>query len=160
MKLFEIDKSIREFWDKIMEQEGELTEEDLQKLNELEVARDEKVKAYGIIIRELKADIDDCKANMDRIKEISDRLKNRQEWLKSRLFEFMNNNNIQKFESIEVNISFRKSKSLEIDENAVLPSEFTRTKIEPDKTAITDFIKAGGIVEGCRIVEKQNIQVK
>ncbi len=160
MKLFEIDKSFRDFWNKVMEQEGELTEEDLHHLNDLEIARDDKVKAYGVIIREMTADIADCKANMDRIKTISDRLKNRQEWLKTRLKEFMENNDMQKFESVEVNISFRTSKSLEIAENVKLPEEFTRIKIEADKTAITDFIKSGGVVEGCRLIEKQNIQVK
>ena len=32
MKLYEIDCKIREFWNKIIEQDGELTEEDMQVL--------------------------------------------------------------------------------------------------------------------------------
>ena len=160
MKLFEIDQNLRELWSKIAEQEGEVLPEDEKALEELELAKDDKLKGYGIIIRELDNNIAECKAETDRIKTISDRLKSRREWLINRLKYFMQSQGIPKFESIEVNIAFRKSKSLEIDENANLPKEFIRIKEEPDKKAITDFIKNGGTVDGCQLVEKENIQVK
>ena len=160
MKLYEIDYKIREFWNKILEQDGELTEEDMQTLESIEVAKDEKVKAYGVIIREISAEIDECKAEMDRIKEIADKRERNLERLKTTLKDFMLNNDMPKYESIEVNISFRKSKALEIEEGIELPNEFLKVKTEPDKTAITDFIKNGGVVKGCQIVEKSNIQIK
>lgn len=160
MKLYEIDQNLRALWDKIMEQDGELTEDDLKALEELNLAKDEKIKGYGVIIREIESEIADCKVETDRIKEISDKLKNRREWLVNNLKYFMQSQGIPKFESIEVNIAFRKSKSLEIDENANLPKEFIRIKEEPNKKAITDFIKSGGTVDGCQLVEKENIQIK
>ena len=160
MKLYEIDQNLRSLWNKISEQDGELLEEDIKALEELNLAKDDKIKGYGVIIRELDGEIADCKAETDRIKEISDRLKNRREWLVNNLKYFMQQQGIPKFESIEVNIAFRKSKSLEIDENANLPKEFIRIKEEPDKKAITDFIKGGGTVDGCQLVEKENIQIK
>lgn len=160
MKLYEIDCKIREFWNKIIEQDGELTEEDIQTLESLEVAKDEKVKAYGVIIREISAEIDECKAEIDRIKEIADKRKRNLERLKNTLKEFMLNNDIPKYESLEVNISFRKSKALEIEEGIELPNEFLKVKTEPNKTAITDFIKNGGVIEGCQLVERSNIQIK
>lgn len=160
MNLYEIDYKIREFWNKVMEQGGELTEEDIQVLESLEVAKDEKVKAYGVIIREISAEIDECKAEMDRIKEIADKRKRNLERLKNTLKDFMLNNDMPKYESIEVNISFRKSKALEIEEGVELPNEFLKVKTEPNKAAITDFIKSGGVVAGCQLVEKSNIQIK
>ena len=160
MKLYEIDPNLMALWNKISEQDGELLEEDIKALEELNLAKDDKIKGYGVIIRELDSEIADCKAETDRIKEISDRLKNRREWLVNNLKYFMQSQGIPKFESIEVKIAFRKSKSLEIDENANLPKEFIRIKEEPDKKAITDFIKGGGTVDGCQLVEKENIQIK
>ena len=160
MKLYEIDYKIREFWNKVMEQDGELTEEDMLELESLEVAKDEKVKAYGVIIREISSEIAECKAEIDRIKEIADKRKRYLERLKTTLKDFMINNNMPKYESLEVNISFRKSKALEISEQADIPVEFMKIKSEPDKTAITDFIKNGGVVEGCQLVERSNIQIK
>lgn len=160
MKLYEIDYKIREFWNKVIEQDGELTEEDMQVLESLEVAKDEKVKAYGVIIREISGEIDECESEIKRIKEIADKRKRNRERLKNTLKDFMLNNDMPKYESVEVNISFRKSKALEIAEGVELPNEFLKVKTEPDKTAITDYIKNGGVVEGCQIVEKQNIQIK
>lgn len=162
MKLYEIDQNLRSLWSKIADQDGEITEEDWQALNELELARDEKIKGYGVIIREMQADIDDCKANIDRLNEIHSKLKNRQEWLKTRLVEFMQNNNMPKYESLEVNISFRKSNPLHDGDMKDLPSEFIKTTIkeEPDKEAIKKYIKDGGEIEGWYIEEKQNIQIK
>lgn len=72
----------------------------------------------------------------------------------------MLNNNMSKYESLEVNISFRKSKALEIEEGVELPTLFLKVKTEPDKTAITDYIKNGGEIKGCQLVEKNNIQIK
>ncbi len=160
MKLYEIDYKIREFWNKVMEQDGELTEEDLQTLENLEVAKDEKIKGYGVIIRELDGEIADYGNEIKRLKEICDRKKKRQEWLKNALKCFMQNNDISKYESLEVNISFRKSKALEIADGAELPNLFLKVKTEPDKIAITEYIKNGGIIDGCQIVEKSNIQIK
>ena len=166
MKLFEINGKLRELWSKIEEQEGELLEEDIKAMEELELAKDEKLKGYGVIIRELDGDIAECKAELDRIKGISDRLKNRREWLVGILKGFMLENSIPKYESVEVTIGFRKSKSLEGAEQALidgtLPKEFIVQTIteKPDKTAITNFIKGGGTVEGCQLVEKENISIK
>lgn len=85
MKLYEINYKIRELWNKIEEQEGELTEQDLLELESLEIAKDEKVKAYGVIIREISAEIAECKAETDRIKEISDKKKKTLKGLKQPL---------------------------------------------------------------------------
>lgn len=160
MKLYEIDKSIREFWNKIIEQEGELTEEDIKQLEELEVAKNDKLKAYGVIIREIKADIDTCKAEKKRLEELANRLQNRQDWLKLRLVEFMNNNEIDKFESPEVNISFRKSQSLKDGDIDNLPEQFIKIEKKADRTAIKDFIKNGGKIDGWYIEDNKNIQIK
>lgn len=160
MKLYEIDNKIREVWDKICEQDGELTDEDLQTLESLEVGKNEKIKGYGVIIRELDGEITILTNEIKRVKEILDKRKKSQEWLKNSLKEFMLNHDIPKYESVEVNVSFRKSKALEIMDGVKLPDEFLKVKTEPDKSAITEYIKNGGIVDGCQIIEKNNIQIK
>lgn len=160
MRLYEIDYKIREFWDKVMEQEGELTEEDLQTLESLETSKNEKIKAYGVIIRETTAEIGTYGDEITRIGEIVEKKKKSRERLKNALKDFLINNDIPKFESPEVNISFRKSVTLEVDENAKLPETMLRVEWKPNKTAITEFLKRGGHFDGCRLVEKNNIQIK
>ena len=160
MKLYEISESLRELWGKIAEQDGEVGEDDLQALNELELAKNDKLEGCGVLIREMTAEANEYSEESKRLKELQDRKKRAIERLKNYVQKFMAENSIEKFDSVKVQISFRKSKSLEIDDNVKLPKEFIRIKEEPDKTAITDFIKNGGTVGGCRLVEKTNIQIK
>lgn len=58
--------------------------------------------------------------------------------------------------------SFRKSKAVEILDEAQIPAEFMRetVKIEPDKTAIRKAIESGQEVAGAKIEERQNLQIK
>ena len=58
--------------------------------------------------------------------------------------------------------SFRKSKAVEILDEAQIPAEFMRetVKIEPDKTAIKKAIESGREVAGAKIEERQNLQIK
>lgn len=160
MRLYDIDVNLRALWTKIAEQEGEITEEDMQMLNELEIAKNDKLEGYGVIIREMKSEIDECDAEMKRIKEIADRKKNAMERLKKALQEFMIGNDIDKFESVKVKLSFRKSQSLEIEEDAIIPEVLMRIKKEPDKTAIKEFIVNGGELQGVYLLDKKNIQIK
>lgn len=160
MRLYDIDVNLRALWNKIAEQEGEITEEDMQALNELEIAKNDKLEGYGVIIREMKSEIDECDAEMKRIKEIADRKKNAMERLKKSLQEFMIGNEIDKFESVKVKLSFRKSQSLEIEEDAIIPEDLMRIKKEPDKTAIKEFIVNGGELQGVHLLDKKNIQIK
>ena len=160
MKLYEIDNNLRALWGKIAEQEGELTESDLQALNDLELAQNEKLEGYGVIIREMQAEIEECDAEVKRIKELAQTKRNKVERLKKYLQEFMLNNEIDKFESIKVKLSFRKSQSLEIEEGAELPDDLMRIKKEPDKTAIKEYIEHGGQLKGVFLLDKQNLQIK
>ena len=160
MKLYEIDFKIREFWNKIIEQDGELTEEDIQILESLEVAKDEKVKGYGVIIRETLSQIAMIKAETDRLNKLAKTMQNKVDWLTNRLSNFMGEHNMTEFKSVEVNITFRPSRQLEIQQGTNLAKKWLKVEYKPDKQAIKDFINAGGRVKGCQIVEKQNIQIK
>ena len=55
-----------------------------------------------------------------------------------------------------------KSDSVEVSDLKLLPAEWLRVKTtyEADKTAIKAAIKAGQEVEGCKLVEKLNAQIK
>lgn len=160
MKLYEIDQNIRLLWGKIMDQDGELTEEDIQALESLEIAKDEKIKGYGLIIRETTADITKVSEEIARLKKIEKAMTNKVEWLTSRLSSFMQAHEIKEYKSLEVNIAFRNSKSLEIAEGTKLAKKWLKIETRPDRQAIKDFIACGGKVKGCSIVENSNIQIK
>lgn len=166
MRLYEIDEQLRKLSEKIIEQEGEMTEEDIEALNNLNLAADSKMKGYGILVRELDADIQQCKDEIARIKERQNRLERKRDWLASSLKNFMLSNDYDKYESVEVNVRIRTSHPLQGAEEALekgtLPSEFITVKITetPNKVAIKDFIKEGGVLEGIYLGEEENISIK
>lgn len=162
MKLYEIDNSIRELWNKIIQQDGELTEEDMQALESLEIAKEEKIKGYGVIIREMTSDIANIGQEIARLKGLEKRMQAKADWLTSNLSRFMHDNQMDEYKSLEVNITFRPSKQLQIEDESKLAKKWFKTEkvTKVDKQAIKDFINAGGKVKGCEIVEKKNIQIK
>jgi hypothetical protein len=69
---------------------------------------------------------------------------------------------IEKVTSPTLNLSFRKSESVEVDLVEALSNDFkiTKTTVTADKTAIKKAIKQGENITGARLVEKLNLQIK
>lgn len=132
------------------------------KLDELELDQRTKFDNLGCYIKNLTSDIDAIKneekslADRRRVKE------NQLERLKQYLSDNLQYAGYDKFESPRCVLSFRKSSKIEIDENVNLPSEYLNVKeiVEPNKKLLTDAIKNGIIVDGVRLVENKNLQIK
>ena len=58
--------------------------------------------------------------------------------------------------------SFRKSKAVDVFDEAQIPAEFMRERVTivPDKTAIKKAIESGQEVAGAKIEERLNLQIK
>lgn len=58
--------------------------------------------------------------------------------------------------------SFRKSKAIDVFDEAQIPAEFMRERVTvvPDKTAIKKAIESGQEVAGAKIEERLNLQIK
>jgi uncharacterized metal-binding protein YceD (DUF177 family) len=59
-----------------------------------------------------------------------------------------------------ISVSSRKTKSVQITDEAAIPAEFMRIKTEPNKTAIKDALEAGEEVQGALIVENFSLMIK
>lgn len=135
---------------------GEIIDE--EKLNQLSMARDEKIENIGKWIKNLTAAAAALKAEEQSFAERRKVTEKKVASLKSYLSDVLGG---QKFETTEVKISFRKSESLEIEEGAKVPEEFLKYK-EPEvnKTELKKAVKGGLELEGVQIVQKQNLQIK
>jgi hypothetical protein len=69
---------------------------------------------------------------------------------------------INRLETPPLKISFRKSESVEIDDESAISFAYLKEKITYtiDKTAIKEAIKKGEVVAGARLQVNQNIQIK
>lgn len=152
--LYEIDQAIL---DCIDTETGEVL--DYERLTGLQMQRDKKVESVACWIKNLAADAAAYKAEKEafaeREKAASKKSERLKEWLATAL-------EGQKFSSSRCAVSFRKSETVEVDDVKHIPANLLRVKttIDPDKTAIKTMLKAGLEIEGCRLVEKINTQVK
>ena len=157
MTLFEIDKAIAEFeWD-IDPETGEVLNP--YGLDDLQMAREQKCENIALLIKNKEAEktavTEQEKIFADRKKSLGneiDRLKN---YLGYAL-------GGEKFSTPRVAVSFRKSESVLIKNENLIPDdycEFTITR-KPNKKTIKDALKEGKELMGVELLEKSNIQIK
>lgn len=131
---------------------------DMDKIQELQLAFDQKVEGIACWIKNLLSDAEAIKAEKNNLAEREKACKNKAESLKNYLQSALGG---EKFKTAKVSISYRKSESVEVSDNAKIPEEFLKyTDPTPDKTGLKNAIKSGQSFDGVTIVEKQNIQIK
>lgn len=148
--------------DAIDKETGEVDELVAEQLWMCKDALNDKIQNYGIIVKQLIADakmFDDELKNLEKRKARAER---NAEWLKEFLSTAMQQMEMTEFKNSKVNITFRKSSKVEITDPNKLDKKYMveKTTYTPSKTMIADDLKAGIEVEGAKLVETQNIQIK
>ena len=166
MNLYEISNELRLAYEKLENGEGinpETGEVDQEVQNALMVTQQNlQTKAIDIayVVKSFDDEIEIYEREIKRLTEIKDQMKKRKEWLKTNLSNAMQEFGVVELKGKTIKLSFRKSESVEVDDIDALDDRFKRIKIEPDKTAIKTALKLGEKVEGARLVENQNLQIK
>lgn len=156
MTLYEINEKLRDFEFEIDEETGEVMNED--ELDALEMSRTEKMRNICMLIKNYRAEAAVLKAEADAFTRRYKHAKNEAESLANYLQRELRG---ESFKCTEAVVSYRKSEAAECDDISLVPADFLRYK-EPeiDKAGIKAAIKNGVEIRGCRLVERQNIQIK
>lgn len=109
---------------------------------------------------ELTAEMIDIE--IKRLSELKSVYKNKSDSLKNYISYSMQKNGIEKVETDIARLSFRKSSTVEIEDIEKLPERFVVTKVSKtaDKKAIKEALENGEAVEGARIDNHNNLQIK
>lgn len=152
--LYEIDQGILGCID---QETGELI--DPERLENLQMERNQKIENIALWIKNLQADALAYKAEKEAFAEREKAAANKAEQLKAYLARALAG---QKFSTARCAVSFRKSTKLEVLDADCIPGEFMvkTVTIKPDANAIKELLKAGQQVNGCRLVEALNTQIK
>lgn len=152
--LYEINEQLLNLTDS---ETGEI--EDWSAFEALQLARDEKIENIALYHKNLLAEAAALKAEEKSFADRRKRAENKADSLKRYLDNALQG---QKFNTVKVAISYRKSTSVEVDETK-LPANWLRevpaTHVV-DKVEIAKALKAGETIEGATLVERNNIQVK
>lgn len=163
MTLYEIDSAINNWEPEVDESTGELLNG--SDLDNLEMAREEKLENAACAVKNLRADAkahrDEAANQLDIAKSEEKRADGFEQWLDHVL-------DGQKFETGKCKVSYRHSTALDVDEESFIAwaeksghDELLNYK-EPTvaKREVTSLIKSGHEYPHCRLTERRSINIK
>lgn len=152
MTLYEIDEQIMSCVDV---ETGEIFDGD--KFDELKLEKEAKIENLCLWMKNLKSDAEQLKAEAESFTKRAKAAENKYESIKAYLQNYLDG---EKFKTTKCSVSYRKSTSVVVDDLEAIPDEFIRYKVEANKTAIAEALKAGFELEGAHLEDKQSIIVK
>ena len=165
-KLYEINRSIEELLETVTDPEtGEVV--DLDALDDLLLEKEQKIESVILYYKDVQAELAAVVHESIMLEERAKRLGTTADGLKLYISKALNG---EKFKTAKCEVSYRKSESVEVDErfcdwaywqDGDMSRFVTHTESDrPNKTEIKKYLKEGGTLEHCRLVEKQNISIK
>lgn len=160
-QMAEIEKALEECIDP---ETGEVLDDKYQELQEkyqaLNVAEADKTEGVCLMVKNKEALVNELKAEKKRITDRIGTLTNDIERTKEFIDHFILKG--QKFETARVRCQYRKTKSVEVADESMIPAEYMVEKVTvtPDKMAIKKALSEGEIVEGCNLIEGSSLSIK
>lgn len=163
MTLYEIDRAIQEALNSLVDEEtGEVSEEGLQALEQLQVGLDQKLDNIGCLCKNLQAEAEALKAEEAVLKKRRESKEKKVDRLKEYMLSVMQNQGMVKHESVRVVASLRRSVAVCVEQESDIPAQYIKEKVERsiDKVGIKQALKAGEIVPGAHLEERESLQLK
>lgn len=165
MRIYDIDQKIEAIMEAVMQGATEGVDTETGEvfrlsdyLEELQMSREQKIKNLALYCKNTSSDIDELKKEMDNFKK---RIEQKKKRLESAMEYLRQVTDGKKVEDTQFVISYRKSTSVEVLDEGLIPAEyFVEQAPKLDKISIRDAIKAGKEVAGAALVEKQNMTIK
>lgn len=162
MKLYEIPEEYRKVLEGVQvdEETGEILGTDA--LVEFAGDLNETIKNTGLYLFELDSEAQQIDAQIKRLKARKDGMKRRADTLKNLMLDAMTSSGLKKVSDPLVTVYLSKSTATIVDEMDILPKDLLRVKVEtsPDLIAIGKKLKAGEVVPGAHLEERQNVNIK
>lgn len=166
MNLYEIEESLKNTIEFCCDTEtGELLDDEqlANAIENLKMNKEQKITNICSYIKNLKSDVEQLKAEKMKFAKRQKVAENKIESLKQYLDTFLRNTeDIEKFKFKDINntVSFRKSKSIEIDDIDLLDEEFIIVEKKADKKALKDAFKNGEPIIGAHEEEKRTLSIR
>lgn len=136
---------------------GEIVNTD--QFDELQIERNDKLENVALWYKNLLSEANQFKIEKDLFAEKQKRAEKKAESLKNYLDSALKGN---KFSTVKVDISYRKSTSVNVFDIDKLPEEYKKsvTTVSADKVELGKALKSGVAIDGAETVESNNIQIK
>lgn len=164
MQLYEIDKRYMEVLEQgfsIDENTGEILF-DAENIDKLDAEFNDKVDNIACYIKDLNGLSESIASEIKALQERKKQNDAKAERLKGYIASSMQLRNLNKLESARNKLSFRKSVSVMVEDESKIDEDLFTVKVEKklDKNKVKALLKEGIEVEGCKLVENTNLQIK
>lgn len=158
MTLYQINQQIEEaFYTSMDPETGEIIG-DLSSLDELQIAREEKIENICLFYKNLMSDAEAIRAEEKKLAERRRACENHAERLKKYLADNLQG---ETFKTARAAVSWRRSTSVNVTDVWALPDEYIKMEDpKPIKTEIAKALKAGKKVAGAELVESRSMSIR
>jgi hypothetical protein len=162
LNIYQIEKEYLDLANQLIESGGECSPELELQLTINQEQLEQKARGYGFVVKQMESDISIIDAEIKRLGELKKARLKTIDRLEATVSNAMQLYQINRLETPTLKISFRKSESVEIDDESAISFAYLKEKITYtiDKVAIKEAIKKGEVVAGARLQVNQNIQIK
>ena len=129
-------------------------------LESIELAVADKLEGYAMVIKNIQSDIDGLKAEEKRLSDRRKAMENNVERMKQAMRDALQTVEGNRLKTDKFTFSFRKSTSVQITDEALIPPQFIQTETKVVKTDIAKMLKDGAQIPGASLVENQSLQIK
>ena len=160
--LYLIQNEYLQLADLLIESGGEITEETetLLQINKEELTV--KASNFALLSREIEHKTEAIDSEIKRLTGLKKSYSNSADRIKERIKSAMELFGIEKIESDLVRLSFRKSESVEVEDEELISDEYKNTKevVTVDKVKLKAALKEGSIILGAELKTNNNLQIK
>ena len=161
MNIYEVGNEYKKLQSLI--ENGDFTEEELQDtLASIDFDIEDKAESYGLVMKNLEAQAERLKAEADRLSKRSKAITTSINSMSDNLLKLMIETKRLKFKTDHFTFSTRKSSSVNILDEKIIPEIYVNTKVVKsfDKVKIKAALKCGVELIGAEIKESINISIK
>jgi hypothetical protein len=143
-------------------EEGEITQELETSLVINQEELQQKAINYAYVIKTVEYDISAIDEELKRLQAVKKAKNNVIDRMKESVVNAMGIYGMEKISSPTINLSLRRSESVEVDLTEALPDDFktVKTTVTPDKVAIKQAIKQGENITGATLKVNYSLQIK
>lgn len=159
--IYQIQQDYLSITNELIENGGELSPELETYLAINKAELQQKAVAYIYVTKSLEADVSTIDEEIKRLQALKASRVKTIDKLKETVKQAMELYEIEEIKTATLKINFRKSESIEVDEN-IISDDYCKFKTvrTPDKAMIKDAIKAGTEIYGASLKINRNIQIK
>jgi hypothetical protein len=159
--IYQIQQDYLSITNELIENGGELSTEIETALAINKSELQQKAVAYIYVTKSLEADVSTIDDEIKRLQALKASRVKTIDKLKETVKQAMELYEIEEIKTATLKINFRKSESVEVDEN-IISDDYCKFKTvrTPDKAMIKDAIKSGAEIYGASLKINRNIQIK